>query len=92
MHFNQGQSEVQCSGELENTSTKWSQAEALQKQLEDCKGSLCISQQHDRTRNDQMDFKRNRFIFDQVSNDNEIQALGEATSGDQTGSFKGKAG
>lgn len=72
MHFNQGQSEVQHSGELENMSTKWGQAEALQKELEDCKGSLCLSQQHDRNRNDQIDFKRNRFIFDQLSNDNEI--------------------
>lgn len=51
MHCNQGQSEVQCSGELENTSTKWGWAEALQKRLEDCRGSLRISQQHDRTRN-----------------------------------------
>lgn len=62
MHFNQGQSEVQCSGELENMSTKWGWAEALQKKLEDCR-SLWISQQLDRTRNYQINLKRNRFMF-----------------------------
>lgn len=40
--------------------------EALQKKLEDCRGSLWVSQECDRTRNDQLEFKVNRFIFDQV--------------------------
>lgn len=55
MHFSKGKSEVRRSGELKGTSTNG----ARQKQLEGCKRTKCISQHHNRPRNNQLSFKKN---------------------------------
>lgn len=68
---------------------KWGRAEALQKKLEGCRGSLCTSQQYNRPRNNQLDFKKNSLTLDQVSNNNEIETLDKRTSGEQTISTSG---